>query len=364
MGNIYNYARKYGNVTFKEKEFNDVDNLVFSLLSYLDFSNTNINKGKYSLEKIGREYLKKNTYWNISKLGIAQKNAYKLLTIVIEKERYRHLLLSNYVYNFDKEKQFSALTFEISKKLNYICFEGTDELVSGWKEDGELACFFPIPSHIEAINYVNNNVKLFGPNIIIGGHSKGGNLALVAAMFMHEYKKFKVKKVYNNDGPGLRKKEFESNKYKQIKKKYIHIVPDICLVGILLRHDKYEVIKSNIPNNILSHAISSWMIKDDHLVTSSLSKKSKRLEKRLLSWLDKHDDSERIMLINNIFKVFEDSDITNLVVMRKIKNIIKIIHNINNIDKQTKDLLMDLLIYNFLNIDNKPKKIKDSQNLA
>lgn len=349
MANLFNYVQEYGDINFKDKEFNDIDNLVFSQLSYLDFSNTNINNGKYTLEYIGLEYLNTNKYQEIKKLGIAQKDAYKLLRIVITKKRYQNIILSGYIYNTSKDKQFSAITFKISSRLKYICFEGTDELVSGWKEDGELACFFPIPSHIEAINYVNRNVKIFGPNIIIGGHSKGGNLALVAGMFMQKYKKFKVKKVYSNDGPGLRKKEFESKEYKRIKRKYIHIVPNSSIVGVLLRNDTYKVIKST-KNNIFSHAIATWVIEDDKLVPSELSERSKRLEKSIISWLDMHDDKQRVRVIHNLFKVLEDADITVLMNATKVKNIIKIIHNIKNIDKQTKELTKDLLLYNYKNI--------------
>ncbi len=349
MANLFNYIEEYGDRDFKNKEFNDIDNLVFSQLAYLDFSNTSINNGKYTLEYIGLEYLNKNKYQEIKKIGLAQRDAYKLLRAVITKKRYQNIILSNYIYSTSKEKQFSAVTFKIHSNLKYICFEGTDELVSGWKEDGELACFFPIPSHIDAIKYVNQNVKLFGPNVIIGGHSKGGNLALVSAMFMKKYKKNKVKRVYSNDGPGLRKKEFASDEYKQIKKKYIHIVPNSSVVGVLLRNDSYKVVEST-KNNIFSHAMTTWKVEKDELVPSELSLKSKRLEKSIVSWFDKHDDEKRIKVIHNLFKVLEDADITMLTNVTKSKNMIKIIHNIKNIDKQTKELIKDLILYNYKNV--------------
>lgn len=349
MANLLNYIQEYGDRDFKNKAFNDIDNLVFSELSYLDFSNTSINRGKYTLEYIGLEYLNQNKYQEIKKLGIAQRDAYKLLRVVVTKKRYQNIILSNYIYNTNKDKQFSAITFKIHNNLKYICFEGTDERISGWKEDGELACFFPIPSHIDSINYVNENVKLLGPNVIIGGHSKGGNLALVSAMYMKKHKKIKVKKVYSNDGPGLRKKEFESAEYKQIKKKYVHIVPNSSIVGVLLRNDSYKVIKST-KNNIFGHAIATWKVEKDCLVPSELSPKSKRLEKSIISWLDKHNDEERLKIIHNLFKALEDADITDIPNATKAKNLIKIIHNIKNIDKQTKELIKDLILYNYKNV--------------
>jgi len=349
MTNLFSYVEKYGDTIFKEKEFNDIDNLVFSSLSYLDFSDTSINDREgHTLEDIGKEYLSKNTYKEVRQLGIAQRDAYKLLEQVINKPRYKSIILSNYIYSTNKEMQFSAITFEISRRLKYICFEGTDELVSGWKEDGELACFFPIPSQIEAIKYINENVKVFGAKVIIGGHSKGGNLALVSGMYMKKYKKFKVQKVYSNDGPGLRKREFESKEYKNIKKKYIHIVPAYSIVGVLLRNDSYTVVESS-KKNIFGHSMTTWLVDDDKLVPSELSDRSRRLEKSLISWLDMHDDTERIKMINALFKVLEDADIEVLMNATKIKNIIKIIQNIKNIDTQTRKLTIDFLTYNYKN---------------
>lgn len=351
MANIFNYVEEYGSTNFESKNFNDIDNLVFSLLSYLDFSNTSINKNKYTLSYIGSEYLKQNRYKDIRRLGIAQRYAYRLLEVVLNTNRYSNIVLTDYVYDTNKDMQFSAVTFHISNKLKYICFEGTDELVSGWKEDGKLAGIFPIPSQVEAIKYVNRHVKLLGKDVIIGGHSKGGNLALVSSMYMKEYKKFKVKKVYSNDGPGLRKKEFESEEYKSIKKKYVHIVPDYSVVGVLLRSDNYVVVKST-KKNILAHAIPTWIIDDDELLLTTLSRKSKKLEKSIISWLDKHDDNERIDVVNKIFKVLEDADVTTLMNIKEIDKLIKVISNIKNMDKETKDLIIDFLTYNYKNINS------------
>jgi len=348
MTNLFNYVEKYGDINFKNKEFNDIDNLVFSLLLYLDFTNTNVNN-KNTLEIVGREYLSKNKLRDIKKLGVSQREAYKLLVILVNKERYKDIILSNYIYNASRDMQFSVMTFKLSKRLKYICFEGTDEMISGWKEDANLACFFPVPSQIEAIKYVNKNTKLFGAKVILGGHSKGGNLALVSGMYMRKYKKFKVIRIYNNDGPGLRKKEFESKEYKKIKKKYIHIVPHSSIIGMLLRNDSYTVVKAKY-NNVIAHFLHNWIVEDDKLKDCELSKKSKNLEKNILAWLDKHDDTKRIKLVNTIFKILEDNNIDVTMDLIKVKNIIKIIHGLRTLDKQTKMLLIDLLMFNHTNI--------------
>ena len=39
MKNMLDYIEEYGNYSFKEKPFNEVDNLIFSQLAYTDFKN-------------------------------------------------------------------------------------------------------------------------------------------------------------------------------------------------------------------------------------------------------------------------------------------------------------------------------------
>ncbi len=343
MENIYNYIEKYGNCSFKEKKFNEIDNILFSSLSYLNFNdNYEIN----TLEFIGKDYLSKNKYRDVSKMGIAQKEAYKLLETVITKDRYKNILLTDYVYKVGRDIQFSAVTFNISKKLKYISFEGTDELISGWKEDAWMSCKFPILSQIEAIKYVNKHIKFLGPDVIIGGHSKGGNLALVSCMFLNKWKFLKVKKIYNNDGPGLRPNEFYTKKYRKVRKKLIHLVPNYSIIGVLLKNDKYKVVKSN-RKNIMAHSILTWQVEDDHFTLTELSEKSKNLEARILDWTERHSDKEKEKMINALFSAVEKCNIVKTNDMYSLKTIISLIKEINQIDIETKKLMIELLNYGF-----------------
>lgn len=342
MANLFDYVKKYGNESFLEKSFNDIDNLVFSSLSYLDFSKTEINKTSCTLEYIGKEYLSKNDFKDVKKLGIAMKDAYQLLEILVTKKRYQEVLLSDYEYKTNRDTQFCALTFQISNNLKYICFEGTDEQISGWKEDLKLASTFPVPAHIEAVRYVNEHVSFFGPDIILGGHSKGGNLALVAGMYMKLYKSGKVKKIYSNDGPGLRMKEFSSKQYQRIKKKYIHIVPNSSVVGMLLKSDKYQVVKSS-KQNIFGHAMSTWQIEDDKLVPSELSYKSKRLENNVHALLELYSDEEKAEVTDYLFGVMEQADIKKTFDLLNLKKLLKMKKNLKKVDTKAKMIAREFL---------------------
>lgn len=338
MKNIYDYVKEYGSYSFKDKKFNEIDNLVFSLLSYLSL------KSEMSLEESGKNYLETNSYKNVRRIGLAQKGAYKLLVLMVNSERYKNVYLKNHVYKANDEMQFSAITFCISKKLFYIAFEGTDEKISGWKEDFLLASVFPIPSHVEAINYINQNVKLFGPKVIIGGHSKGGNLALVSSMYMSFLKKIKVLKIYSNDGPGLRLAEYSSRKFKRVKKKYEHIIPNSSVIGLILRNAKTRVINSN-KRNIFCHDITTWEVINDSLVNGILEDKCMEFAKNLQRFFDSHSYVDLTITTKKFFKILEDEKIDDTMKLFKITSLIKVGNKFNRMDAGTKKMIIELLKY-------------------
>lgn len=336
---VFDYIEQNKNITFKEKGFNEIDNIILSLISYLNFSYI---EGINTIENMGKIYLERHKYKEIAKAGWAQKDAYLILEKLINSERYKNIKIQNYIYIATDEEQFSAVTFIISKKLKYVAFEGTDHLMVGWKEDFELSYKYPVPAQIHAIKYLKNATKLFGPKIIVGGHSKGGNLAQISSMELNIFKKLKIKKIYSNDGPGLRLKQFKSFKYKLIRKKLEHIVPENSVVGVMLRNDKYKVVKTN-KITIMSHIPSTWLIEDDNLIETQLSNTSIKLENKIINWLDNNDDTKRKILIETIFNVLEKSGITNTMNLKDIRCIINVIKEIKNVDKETKDLAVDLI---------------------
>ena len=338
--NIIEYIRKNKDFLFDEKEFNEVDNIILSILSYLNFSGLLTEKSKIKI--VGGKYLEKYTYKEISKLGLPQKDAYNILKEVVKTERYGNIDITDYIYIGTKEEQFSAVTFKIRKDLIYVAFEGTDNLMSGWKEDFQLAYMYPVPSQTHAIEYLNKTIRYFGPNIIVGGHSKGGTLALTSAMEVNRFKQEKIMKIYNCDGPGLRRREFTSKKYERIKDKYIHLVPQNSVIGMMLRNENYKVTETS-RKTILSHYPISWIVEDNNFKETQLKDKSKELEKNVIEWLDNHNDFERKIMIDNVFKIFETCEIEDTRNLKKIKYIIKVINEVRNIDEQTKELAIDFI---------------------
>lgn len=350
MAGINTYIKEYGDKTFNEEKFNEIDNVILSSVVYLNFDGiVPKNKKSISLCEAGNIFLYKYNYFDVSKLGIAQKVSYKILKQIVNTKRYKDIQMYNYKYIWDTDTQFGAVCFKVKKKFIYVAFEGTDNLLSGWKEDFQMAYEFPVPSQKLAVKYLNENIKIFDKNIIVGGHSKGGNLALVSSMYCKNRINKKIKRIYSNDGPGLKKEQIESENYSKVRDRLIHLVPNYSYVGVLLRNDKFTVIKTN-RKDFMAHAVSSWQVNKNEFIRENLSSISDNFRKSLLKWLDEHDLEQREKMISTVFKTLEESGIKNLNDFFNLKNAITVIRNVNNIDEETKNLVISLIEFNLNNI--------------
>lgn len=334
--NLFSFIDKYGGYTFDEEPFTEVDNIIMSMLSYLDLKKF-VSSDRYNPKKIsevGDEFFL--DYDKKVRKVLAIRNAVKILKNIKDTKRYKDLLLYNYVYETNGESQFGAMSIEINKNLVYVSFEGTDHLIGGWKEDFMLSYMFPVLSQKRAINYVNKNFTFVNKKIILGGHSKGGNLALVAGMKANFIVKRKIINVYNNDGPGLLTEQFESKSYKSIYDRLITIVPNYSVVGLLMRHsDNIDVVRS-FRRSIFSHDPVTWVVKDKKFERSFLNPFSIALDKDVDKWLLSYDMEERKMLVNTLFGIFDTLGINSLLdFVNNKKLIFKIINETKEFDEKT-----------------------------
>ena len=359
--NMFKYISNYGNLTFEEKSVTEIDILIFSQISYLNFNNIFINQNEEIKLLDLWQKARKN---NIESQGFGHKVAFKLLDIISTKKRYKDLILKNYVYILEEDTQFGAISIIVPNDSIYVSFEGTDNTIWGWKEDFKLTYIYPTESQRYAASYLNNAIKLNGPNVIVCGHSKGGNLALVGAMNTNIIKKLKIKKIYSFDGPGLKDEEFKSIKYKIIRNKLVNIIPNLSLVGILLNQENKRVIKSR-GVGIFQHDVTTWQIEEDYLKPSTQDKLSKRLEDSISDWLNKYNYKEREEIIEGVFSIFETSGINNFNDIDSFNDIYIIVKSSLDMSKETREVILNaikLLVTDFSTelINDSKKEIQDN----
>ena len=339
---VFDYLEYYNDLTFDDCPFNDVDNIVFSTLIYLPFKHIDFKKDM-SINELSKYILAKseiqNTSMSIKWLAI------KMLDSIKNSNRYSKVIFSNYVSILDHETQFGAVTIRFNSDDCYIVFKGTDNSLTGWKEDLELSYKYPVIAQTLAAKYLKNTIKFNDKNVYVGGHSKGGNLAMASVMEADRKTYQKIKMVYNNDGPGFKKEQFDSLKYKRMAKKLKTIVPEDSLIGILLFGcDHYFVVKSN-EMNIMQHHLTNWNCFGQFLVPGKLSKNSIKKKNQFNKFLLSTSDEDKKIMIDTLFDVLEKSGIKYFYEIKKIKfnEISAMIKEIKGIDEESKRIFIDVL---------------------
>ncbi|MBP3766020.1 MAG: DUF2974 domain-containing protein [Bacilli bacterium] len=342
METLSNYIKYFKDVPFSESPFNDVDNIIFSTLVYLDFKEL-VNK-PITMKELGKKFFNKIDYREIKKNAIIVRRTVDNFELLFNGDRYKNIIVSDYVKHVDNEKQFCAVKFK-SDDFTYIAYEGTDDSIVGWMEDCQMIYKFPVPAQKLAIDYINKTVKLSDKKIIVGGHSKGGNLAMTASMYAKSHIKKRIIRVYNNDGPGFRIKEYESLAFKEMEKKLRMFVPEESAVGMLLRNTKnIKVVKSS-GKGLFQHNPNNWKCYGPIFLTGTLSDGSSDIHKKAITWLNRHSDDKRAKMVDSLFDVIKKSDITLFSELRQIRltRFLKLLKASKELDKESKDLFLSAL---------------------
>lgn len=313
--NIIDYVHKYGELTFHEEPFNEVDSLVLCQLAYLDF-------GKYvpGLDKRNAPVTIKSIYEDADWPVILESYWFKesnssLFTAVVESKRFGDLKLNYYVnmIDEDKEMQFCAITYVLGDKNCYLAYRGTDATLVGWKEDANMALSGPVSSHQLSCEYMNRVAGYIAGCFYAGGHSKGGNLAAYAAMNCSEHTREKLLALYNNDGPGFLPEILEVGNYEAIRERTVKLIPRSSVVGVLLESEvDYEVVESR-SFGVFQHNAFNWRIADTSFVRAGKRDDfAKFRDAAFNEWIFSLSEEEKHALIDSLYQVLSASKVKDL----------------------------------------------------
>ena len=306
LDGIYTYMKFRGDLDLKNHPLNEVDALIFSELSYIHFEDIVPGieeKSSVTLQEAAKRYVPKE-----GKESIFYARYERMLEVMAKCPRYADLQLSNYVNVIDVEKrqQFSALHIQINPFTTFIAFRGTDETLVGWREDFDMSYKMPVPAQISAVDYVNRTTKGLFQKYYLGGHSKGGNLAIYSSVFCDVGVQNSIKAVYSFDGPGFHKNIADKEAYQRIKKRIHSYVPEASVVGMLMEHEEdYRVVKSNA-TTIFQHEGLSWCVDGTCFETvDNVDAFSNNISATFKAWLEKADFEERKIMVNALFNILE-----------------------------------------------------------
>lgn len=347
--NLFDYLKWRGDLSFTENKFNEVDNLVLSIISYMDFSGIvpedissegiTLNDAEKRLQKQRRDK---------QKLGlILPPKICDFVKDASTSERYGKIRLLGYTDKTDETLglQFSAITFLLPDKTLFISYRGTDDSLVGWKENFNMSFTFPVPAQKNAVEYLLKVAGARRGRIRLGGHSKGGNLAIWASVNAGARIQKRIIAAYNNDGPGFVERITELREYLNIEDRLFTFVPESSVIGMLLEHSEDYVIIKSSQATLWQHDPFSWVIEGAGFTKAKkLSGFSRHIDKTLTEWLSSLPHKERQHITGVIFDVLGSTGAKTLsdVNAGMLKNLGTMIKSLNNVDKPTKDRLLQL----------------------
>lgn len=350
--NFLTYLKWRGDLSVRERPFNEIDALILSELAYIRFENIvpEIGEaGSVTVREANEKYIRTE-----ERDVLYYKRKEQLLETLANCPRFSEMTLSNYISTYDEtaHQQFAAMHIKISPALTFIAFRGTDSSIVGWREDFNMSFMMPVPAQQSAVEYVNKTATGMFQKYWLGGHSKGGNLAIYSAVFCDAKVQKKILRVNSFDGPGFNRNVVTDAAYQRIKDKIHAYVPVSSVVGMLMEHaEDYKVVESKEASH-LQHEGFSWEVSCDRFVlVDELDPFSKRVGFALKNWLDEMSAAERKALVDAFFQVFETAGIVDLADLaqmdiRTTKDLLKGVVSIPQEQRDAVGRLLKLLLIN------------------
>lgn len=302
---IFTYLKWRGDLSVKDAPFNEVDALILSELSYIELDGIAPSVGEegvVTIREANARYSKKeskNPYYKMKET---------LFDALARSARFGDMTFCNYVSTIDllAQQQFAAVHINISPNLTFIAFRGTDSSIVGWREDFNMSYMMPVPAQQSAVDYVNQTVTGWFRKYWLGGHSKGGNLAIYSGVFCNPKVQKKLVRINSFDGPGFNRKVVDDAAYIAVKDRIVAYVPDESVVGMMMEHEEsYQVVKSS-ESFIMQHEGFSWQVdRTEFVKAEELDDRSKSMMDTVRLWMNQIRPEERKAVINTVFTIFE-----------------------------------------------------------
>ncbi|MCR5590132.1 MAG: DUF2974 domain-containing protein [Lachnospiraceae bacterium] len=313
--NIIGYIEKYGSVPFAEKAFNKVDALILSQFSYFKLDGIVPEVGQ-DLPSVTVKSIAGND--SVSDLFADEryrKVNMELFDAMAASERFGTIKLNHCInlINSRWEMQFSAVTFEMADGKCHVVFRGTDETLVGWKEDFNMSFMTPVPAQVKAVDYLHYAAERIKGSFTVGGHSKGGNLAVYSAMKCSPLVRDRIELIYSQDGPGFTKETLADAEFDAVSGRIRKYVPRSSIIGMMLQsQEEYKVIEARSVG-ILQHDPFNWVVEDDDFVyRDDVAGRYSISDASVNEWADRADPEEMKLFVDRMYDVFVASGVSDL----------------------------------------------------
>lgn len=263
--------------------------------------------------------------------------------------RFRSFRVTDYqMHNDEKaEKQFSAITVHLPSRKMYLSFLGTDDSLYGWKEDFNLSFMEHIPAQQEALEYVKEVADKYpDEKMILGGHSKGGNIAIYAGLYAPEPIQDRIEEINNYDGPGFLTSLVEENRENKVVPRIHTYIPQSSVIGRVLEGmTQPEEIHSE-EKGIYQHDIYSWQVMRDHMVRVENDSNTRIVVNGMLrEWLIHTTLQQREVFVDGVYEVLSATNCRTFDEFntRLLKNMPTMLKSFSALDEEERKTIMEMI---------------------
>ena len=302
MANVLDYLAWRGDIHFSQLGLNNVDALIFSVLSYIRYDG--IVSEDLQLAAPLDTVVKTILSMPEPVKRCLQEKDLQLLEAVANSPRYCRVKITFYRNVFDprEEIQFAAVTFLLEDGTAFLAFRGTDNTLVGWKEDFNMSYQTSIPAQRLAQEYVQRFAAATRMKFWLGGHSKGGNLAVFAGAKCGAAIQPRILEVFNFDGPGFMQTMLEEPGYQQLLPRMQTFLPQFSVFGLLLEQDGIQRAVCSDGMGIMQHDPYTWQVSGKEFVyAEDVTESSRFLDKTLTTWLEGLSNEDRGEFCDAIF---------------------------------------------------------------
>ena len=353
MANLLYYLNWRGDLTLEQSPFNEVDNLILAELSFVDFKDIVPGPGEggsVPLHQAAEAFFARFPEGEKIDMGVLVPSTIpEMLRKMADAPRFRDMELNCFVDRLDvgKGEQFAALTIETGDGLLYLSFRGTDDTLAGWKEDFELACMPEVPAQKKAVDYVKDVSKQFPrKKLRLGGHSKGGNLAVYAGVFCPASVQRRIAAIWSNDGPGFHEDLLDLPEHQRVAERIYSIVPKSSVVGMLLEHEEDYTVVDSDQLGFLQHDGFSWQVLGGQFIKlRQVTRQAHLSDQELRSWVHGLSVEQREKFVSAMFDVLSATGAVTLTDLKddSFKAVGAMVKAMKDLDKETRDGLWDFL---------------------
>ncbi len=301
MDTILDYIRWRGDILFSVDGLREADAIVLCQLAYYDIKPMFAeHEGPVRL----RDCQKLLDEGPVRVMLVGRDKGYQeIFARAVASRRFGDLLISDCVDLIRDEPplQYASLCFHDESGISFLAYRGTDDSLAGWEEDFMIG-FTRTEAQELALRYAGEHLAA-GRRWYMGGHSKGGNLALYAACSLPQPVLDRIERIFILDGPGLCSEVMDLSGIERINSRCTRILPRFSVIGKLFEPQITDsrIVRSNA-SGMTQHSLATWGIDHGDLdQCAENDPRSRWINATVGEWINSISQENRVVFVRELF---------------------------------------------------------------